>query len=72
MPGTEGRVIRDPADLAAYGPRDGEPYTCAVGLDGFLRPAHRRSEHVACAGGQEVLGAGEIGFRRTPDGWEVH
>jgi hypothetical protein len=35
-----------------------------VGTDGALRPAPRRSEHVACAGGEPVLGAGEISLTR--------
>jgi hypothetical protein len=37
-------------------------HTYVVGLDGVLRLAPRRSEHVACAGGGAVLAAGEIGF----------
>ncbi len=42
-----------------------EHFTYVVGLDGLLRLAPRRSEHVACAGGAEVLGAGEMGFGRA-------
>jgi hypothetical protein len=41
-----------------------EPFTFVVGLDGLLRLAPRRSEHVACAGGAPVLSAGEMSFRR--------
>ncbi|MFE4972472.1 hypothetical protein ACFRAR_10155 [Kitasatospora sp. NPDC056651] len=48
-----------------------EPFTFVVDLGGRLRLAARRSEHVACAGGELVLSAGEIGFRRARDGWEV-
>ncbi|MFD8755549.1 hypothetical protein ACFV0O_31930 [Kitasatospora sp. NPDC059577] len=60
-----------------------EPFTFVVDLGGALRLAPRRSEHVACAGGDVVLSAGEIGFRRSagdradgggrevPGGWEV-
>ncbi|MFD4795237.1 hypothetical protein OG473_00135 [Streptomyces anulatus] len=48
-----------------------EPFTFVVGTDGALRLAPRRSEHVACAGGDMVLGAGEIGFERAADGWAV-
>src|SRR5690242_21204483 len=35
----------------------GEPFTFVVGLDGQLRLAPRRSEHVDCAAGQPVLAA---------------
>lgn len=34
-----------------------EPFTFVVGTDGVLRLAPRRSEHVACADGDMVLGA---------------
>jgi hypothetical protein len=37
-------------------------FTFVIDGDGFLRLAHRRSEHVACAGGEEVLSAGEMTF----------
>lgn len=36
--------------------------TFVVSLDGDFLLAPRRSEHVACAGGQDVLAAGEIKF----------
>ena len=36
--------------------------TFVVALDGAIRVANRRSEHVACAAGQPVLSAGEIRF----------
>jgi hypothetical protein len=36
--------------------------TFVVTLDGALRVANRRSEHVACAAGQPVLSAGEMRF----------
>ncbi|MFG3029887.1 hypothetical protein ACGFZJ_15440 [Streptomyces sp. NPDC048253] len=73
VPGAGGRVIRCAADLDAYAmAEEGEPFTYVVGLDGLLRLAPRRSEHVACAGGADVLGAGEISFRRTPLGPRVH
>ncbi|MFJ3659321.1 hypothetical protein ACIPPM_02505 [Streptomyces sp. NPDC090119] len=48
-----------------------EPFTFVVGVDGVLRLAPRRSEHVACAGGGAVLGAGEISFVREAGGWGV-
>ena len=48
-----------------------EPFTFVVALDGSLRVAPRRSEHVALATGRNVLAAGEITFAgaagaRTP------
>jgi hypothetical protein len=42
-----------------------EGATYVVDLQGRLRLAPRRSEHVACAGEEEVLAAGEIRFRRA-------
>ena len=42
---------------------DGSTYV--VDLRGVLRLAPRRSEHVHCASGDDVLGAGEIRFGRT-------
>ncbi|MGX1268193.1 hypothetical protein [Streptomyces phaeoluteigriseus] len=67
VPGTEGQVIRRAADLDAWlAGQDGEEtFTFVVGTDGLLRLAPRRSEHVACAGGDDVLGAGEITLRRS-------
>ena len=46
------------------GYRDGEGLTVTfvIGLDGTLRIADRRSEHVMCAEGQPVLSAGEMTF----------
>jgi hypothetical protein len=54
-PGTE---IRAASDLEPFA--TGEPLTFVVGVDGILRVADRHSEHVACAGGGEVLSAGEL------------
>ncbi|MFF3606908.1 hypothetical protein [Streptomyces sp. NPDC002463] len=48
-----------------------EPFTFVVGTDGVLRLAPRRSEHVACAGGGMVLGAGELSFVREARRWAV-
>ena len=48
-----------------------EPFTFVVGLDGWLRLAPRRSEHVDCAAGQPVLAAGEVLFAREESGWSV-
>jgi hypothetical protein len=51
--------------------RDEEAFTYVVDLDGRLRLAPRHSEHIACAGGGEVLAAGEATFAAGPDGWHV-
>ncbi|MGW5280019.1 hypothetical protein ACWERI_11225 [Streptomyces collinus] len=48
-----------------------DPFTFVVGLDGVLGLAPRRSEHVACAGGEAVLGAGEISFTCEAGRWGV-
>ncbi|MBM4776631.1 MAG: hypothetical protein GQE15_02920 [Archangiaceae bacterium] len=48
-----------------------ELVTFVVGLDGVLRLAPRRSEHVACAGALEVLAAGELHAVRAPGGLRV-
>lgn len=55
---------RDRAELV-------EPFTFVVALDGALRLAPRRSEHVALAGGHDVLAAGEIAFAPIVSGWHV-
>ncbi|MFJ4628635.1 hypothetical protein [Streptomyces sp. NPDC088847] len=75
-PGAEGRVVRSAGDLDAWLTGRAraeltEPFTYVVALDGLLRLAPRRSEHVACAGGADVLGAGEVGFERAAGGWTV-
>ncbi|MEI5033164.1 hypothetical protein RB201_10750 [Streptomyces sp. S1A(2023)] len=44
-----------------------EPFTYVVDVLGKLRLAPRRSEHVACAAGQPVLAAGEVGFARQEE-----
>ncbi|AKJ03031.1 hypothetical protein ATI61_113217 [Archangium gephyra] len=51
--------------LAANPDALAEGATYVVDLQGRLRLAPRRSEHVACAGGEEVLAAGELRFRRA-------
>ncbi|MBE8470586.1 hypothetical protein [Streptomyces justiciae] len=76
-PGSEGRAIRSAADLDVWVSERGadeaaEPYTFVVDLDGVLRLAPRRSEHVACAGGRAVLAAGEMAFVRVAGRWTVH
>ncbi|MEV7443173.1 hypothetical protein AB0O22_18890 [Streptomyces sp. NPDC091204] len=77
-PGSEGRRIRSAADFDAWASvsartptEPAEPFTFVVDTAGVLRLAPRRSEHVACAGGLPVLGAGEIGFRRESGRWAV-
>jgi hypothetical protein len=55
---------RDRGDLA-------EPVTFVVALDGVLRLAPRRSEHIALAGGRDVLAAGETTFASAGTGWRV-
>ncbi|GAA4565593.1 hypothetical protein GCM10023176_14040 [Micromonospora coerulea] len=72
----EGWPVRSSVDLdtylAAADPRDrDEPFTYIIDPGGLLRLAPRRSEHVACAGGGKVLGAGEIAFAGERDGWVV-
>ncbi|MEU2702434.1 MULTISPECIES: hypothetical protein [Micromonospora] len=55
---------RDPGDLV-------EPVTFVVDLDGVLRLAPRRSEHIALAGGRDVLAAGEMAFALAGGGWRA-
>jgi hypothetical protein len=57
-------AARSAAELA-------EPFTFVVDVDGWLLLAPRRSEHVACAGGDPVLGAGEVGFAYEAGRWVV-
>ncbi|WP_345044842.1 hypothetical protein [Streptomyces sannanensis] len=75
-PGSEGRPIRSPADFDDWASGQpatefAEPFTFVVDLEGVLRLAPRRSEHVACAGGGKVLGAGEMSFAREAGEWAV-
>lgn len=69
-----GWPVRRTDDFAAWAAEQtsadlAEPFTYVVDVAGVLRLAPRRSEHVACAGGGEVLGAGEIAFRETSGQW---
>ncbi|MGW6870134.1 hypothetical protein [Streptomyces sp. NPDC054901] len=75
-PEAGGRSIRSASDfddwasgLAAV--ELAEPFTFVIDSAGGLRLAPRRSEHVVCAGGGPVLGAGEIRFRREAGQWVV-
>ncbi|XVU21699.1 hypothetical protein ACQPZJ_31055 [Actinoplanes sp. CA-054009] len=58
--------------LAGRGSADlEEPLTFVVTLNGDLKLAPRRSEHVALAVGQDLLAAGEMMFARDASGWRV-
>ncbi|MDH6492352.1 hypothetical protein [Streptomyces sp. SAI-127] len=75
-PDSKGRIIRSAADLDTWlsgreAAEASEPFTFVVALDGLLRLAARRSEHVACAGGADVTAAGEMGFARRAGRWAV-
>lgn len=75
-PGDGGRRIGSAADFDGWimeqsAAELAEPFTFVVGMDGVLRLAPRRSEHVACASGDMVLSAGEISFMREADRWTV-
>ncbi|MGI5405260.1 hypothetical protein ACQEV9_00560 [Streptomyces chartreusis] len=76
-PGDGGRRTASAADFGDWiveqsAAELAEPFTFVVGMDGVLRLAPRRSEHVTCAGGAMVLGAGEISFMREADRWTVN
>lgn len=60
-----------PVAKAAPGPVSAGTFTFVVDLDGTLRLAPRRSEHVACAGGADVLAAGEVTFDEDHEVVEV-
>ncbi|MFI1379119.1 hypothetical protein [Embleya sp. NPDC020886] len=70
---TEGRPLRSAADFATWveAQEHDEPFTYVVGLDGVLRLAPRRGEHVACAAGERVLAAGEVAFAIEDGEWAV-
>lgn len=75
-PGDGGFRIRSAGDFAAWAAQRptaelAEPFTFVVDTEGVLRLAPRRSEHVACAGGEEVLAAGEISFAHAAGRWTV-
>ncbi|MEO3787382.1 hypothetical protein ABGB12_28990 [Actinocorallia sp. B10E7] len=76
-PGSRGFLITSRDDLDAWLKVQAEeeredPFTFVIDVRGMLLLAPRRSEHVACAGGDPVLGAGEIAFTRDGDRWSVH
>ncbi|MFE7509675.1 hypothetical protein ACFU8I_00310 [Streptomyces sp. NPDC057540] len=75
-PGDGGRRIGSAADFGSWIVEQSvsdlaEPFTFVVGMDGVLRLAPRRSEHVACADGDMVLSAGEIRFMSEAERWTV-
>lgn len=75
-PDSQGQPIRSPKDFTRWLTTCGEdelaePFTFVIDLDGTLRIAPRRSEHVACAGGAPVLSAGEITFTYEQGHWIV-
>ncbi|MEU5534450.1 hypothetical protein [Streptomyces sp. NPDC020362] len=75
-PDDGGAGIRTSADFANWVAAQAagelaEPFTFVVGMDGVLRLAPRRSEHVACAGADRVLSAGEMSFRADGGRWRV-
>ncbi|MEV6104286.1 hypothetical protein AB0M28_06155 [Streptomyces sp. NPDC051940] len=75
-PATQGRRIATPSDFATWIAEQtaqdlADPFPYVIDTTGTLRLAPRRSEHVACAGGEEVLAAGEMGFTREAAGWRA-
>ena len=75
--GNPGRAIVGRGDLIGWLEEQAEderekPFTFVVDVNGVMRLAPRRSEHVACAGGDPVLSAGEISFIPDGDRWLVH
>ncbi|MEV6840531.1 hypothetical protein AB0N17_39645 [Streptomyces sp. NPDC051133] len=75
-PGSGGCRIGSAADFGRWVAEQSavelaEPFTFVVDVEGVLRLAPRRSEHVACAGGALVLSAGEIRFSREAGRWTV-
>ena len=74
--GGEGRRIRSPAEFDEWvsmrtAEELADPFTFVIDTTGVLRLAPRRSEHVVCAGGGEVLSAGEMGFCEESGRWKV-
>ncbi|MFF8399469.1 hypothetical protein [Streptomyces sp. NPDC016172] len=67
-----GSRITSAADLERFLEERGsdeaaEPFTFVVDASCFLVLAPRRSEHVACAGAEPVLAAGEVRFSRNDE-----
>lgn len=74
-----GTPLRTPDDVRAWTQDSRDDFdrtrrlivTFVVDADGALRVADRRSEHVACAGGEPVLAAGEMTLRMSHAGVEA-
>ncbi|GAA3453922.1 hypothetical protein [Dactylosporangium matsuzakiense] len=73
MGGPAGAAMVSPAAFERWIARAdaSEPFTYVVDRHGYLLLAPRECEHVACAGGSRVRGAGEVTFARDADGWLV-
>ncbi|MFC9330861.1 hypothetical protein [Kitasatospora sp. NPDC057015] len=76
QPGYGGFRVRTAADFATWvaeraAEELADPFTFVIDTDGVLLLAPRRSEHVACAGGQPVLSAGEMSFQHASGRWAV-
>jgi hypothetical protein len=77
--GLVGAPLLSMADLAqwiASARQKPDPYgmvvaTFVIDRTGLLRVADRHSEHVACAGGEPVLSAGEISFELSGAGPQI-
>ncbi|MFF2041763.1 hypothetical protein ACFVVX_15115 [Kitasatospora sp. NPDC058170] len=77
QPADGGATVRTAADFADWVAAQtveglNEPFTFVIDTDGALRLAPRRSEHVACASGDRVLGAGEVSFCTDAGRWAVN
>lgn len=59
------------ATFSSHGRESHVPATFIITLDEQLWIADRRSEHVACASGEDVLAAGEIVFARSGNSLRV-
>ena len=76
LPGAGGQRISSASEFGAWvsartAQELADPFTFVVDVEGVLRLAPRRSEHVACAGGEAVLAAGEMRFREEAGRWAV-
>ncbi|GAB3898398.1 hypothetical protein ACFQ1S_14210 [Kibdelosporangium lantanae] len=74
QPGGAGQRISCLADFERWAAAQpaldmADPFTFVIDTTGVLRLAPRRSEHVACAGGEPVLSAGEMTFGNESGRW---
>jgi len=75
-PGTPIRSVRDLLDWIQHSGQEPDHQglfaaTFVIDEQGIFRVANRHSEHVACAGGGQVMSAGEMFFRLSGAGAEV-